>query len=394
MLFRCERFYLTSFLYLCTKFINDYQEEMALKCGIVGLPNVGKSTLFNCLSSAKAQAANFPFCTIEPNLGVITVPDERLTKLAEIVHPGRIVPATCEIVDIAGLVKGASKGEGLGNKFLGNIRECDAIIHVIRCFDDDNVVREGGAPVDPVEDKEIIDTELQLKDLETIEGQLAKVQKTAAAGNKDAKVLETVLEAYKEALDKGQNCRTVAFDTEEEEKAAHDLFLLTTKPVLYVCNVDEASAKSGNDYSKKIEEIAAREGAEAMVIAAKTEEDIASLDTYEDKKMFLDELGMEEPGVNRLIKKAYHLLNLQTFITVGEMEVKAWTYHKGWKAPQCAGVIHTDFEKGFIRAEVIKYEDYLQYKSEAAVREAGKLNIEGKDYVVQDGDIMHFRFNV
>lgn len=394
MLFRCERFYLTSFLYLCTKFINDYQEEMALKCGIVGLPNVGKSTLFNCLSSAKAQAANFPFCTIEPNLGVITVPDERLTKLAEIVHPGRIVPATCEIVDIAGLVKGASKGEGLGNKFLGNIRECDAIIHVIRCFDDDNVVREGGAPVDPVEDKEIIDTELQLKDLETIEGQLAKVQKTAAAGNKDAKVLETVLEAYKEALDKGQNCRTVAFDTEEEEKAAHDLFLLTTKPVLYVCNVDEASAKSGNDYSKKIEEIAAREGAEAMVIAAKTEEDIASLDTYEDKKMFLDELGMEEPGVNRLIKKAYHLLNLQTFITAGEMEVKAWTYHKGWKAPQCAGVIHTDFEKGFIRAEVIKYEDYLQYKSEAAVREAGKLNIEGKDYVVQDGDIMHFRFNV
>ena len=367
---------------------------MALKCGIVGLPNVGKSTLFNCLSSAKAQAANFPFCTIEPNLGVITVPDERLTKLAEIVHPGRIVPATCEIVDIAGLVKGASKGEGLGNKFLGNIRECDAIIHVIRCFDDDNVVREGGAPVDPVEDKEIIDTELQLKDLETIESQLSKVQKTAAAGNKDAKVLETVLEAYKEALGKGQNCRTVTFDTEEEEKAAHDLFLLTTKPVLYVCNVDEASAKSGNAYSKKIEEIATKEGAEAMVIAAKTEEDIASLDTYEDKKMFLDELGMDEPGVNRLIKKAYHLLNLQTFITAGEMEVKAWTYHKGWKAPQCAGVIHTDFEKGFIRAEVIKYEDYLQYKSEAAVREAGKLNIEGKDYVVQDGDIMHFRFNV
>lgn len=367
---------------------------MALKCGIVGLPNVGKSTLFNCLSSAKAQAANFPFCTIEPNLGVITVPDERLTKLAEIVHPGRIVPATCEIVDIAGLVKGASKGEGLGNKFLGNIRECDAIIHVIRCFDDDNVVREGGAPVDPVEDKEIIDTELQLKDLETIESQLSKVQKTAAAGNKDAKVLETVLEAYIDALDKGQNCRTVTFDTEEEEKAAHDLFLLTTKPVLYVCNVDEASAKSGNAYSKKIEEIAAKEGAEAMVIAAKTEEDIASLDTYEDKKMFLDELGMDEPGVNRLIKKAYHLLNLQTFITAGEMEVKAWTYHKGWKAPQCAGVIHTDFEKGFIRAEVIKYEDYLQYKSEAAVREAGKLNIEGKDYVVQDGDIMHFRFNV
>lgn len=367
---------------------------MALKCGIVGLPNVGKSTLFNCLSSAKAQAANFPFCTIEPNLGVITVPDERLTKLAEIVHPGRIVPATCEIVDIAGLVKGASKGEGLGNKFLGNIRECDAIIHVVRCFDDDNVVREGGMMVDPIADKEIIDTELQLKDLETIEAQLAKTEKAASAGNKEAKVLVTVLKAYKEALDRGQNARSVSFDTNEEEKAAHDLFLLTTKPVLYVCNVDENSAKTGNEYSRKIEEIARPEGAEAMVIAAKTEEDIASLESYEDKKLFLDELGLEESGVNRLIKKAYSLLNLQTFITAGEMEVKAWTFRKGWKAPQCAGVIHTDFEKGFIRAEVIKYEDYLHYGSETAVREAGKLGIEGKEYVVQDGDIMHFRFNV
>ena len=367
---------------------------MALKCGIVGLPNVGKSTLFNCLSSAKAQSANFPFCTIEPNLGVITVPDERLNKLAEIVHPGRIVPATCEIVDIAGLVKGASKGEGLGNKFLGNIRECDAIIHVIRCFDDDNIVREGGMVVDPLEDKSIIDTELQLKDLETIDAQLSKQQKAAAAGNKDAKLMCTVLEAYKAVLERGKNAREVTFESKDEQQAAHDLFLLTTKPVLYVCNVDEASAKTGNDYSRRVEEMAAQEGAEAMVIAAKTEEDIASLETYEDKQMFLEELGLEQSGVNRLIQKAYALLNLETFITAGEMEVKAWTYHKGWKAPQCAGVIHTDFEKGFIRAEVIKYDDYIKYGSETAVREAGKLGIEGKEYVVQDGDIMHFRFNV
>lgn len=367
---------------------------MALKCGIVGLPNVGKSTLFNCLSSAKAQSANFPFCTIEPNLGVITVPDERLNKLAEIVHPGRIVPATCEIVDIAGLVKGASKGEGLGNKFLGNIRECDAIIHVIRCFDDDNIVREGGMAVDPLEDKSIIDTELQLKDLETIDAQFSKQQKAAAAGNKDAKLMCTVLEAYKAVLEQGKNAREVTFESKDEQQAAHDLFLLTTKPVLYVCNVDEASAKTGNDYSRRVEEMAAQEGAEAMVIAAKTEEDIASLETYEDKQMFLEELGLEQSGVNRLIQKAYALLNLETFITAGEMEVKAWTYHKGWKAPQCAGVIHTDFEKGFIRAEVIKYDDYIKYGSETAVREAGKLGIEGKEYVVQDGDIMHFRFNV
>ena len=304
------------------------------------------------------------------------------------------MPATCEIVDIAGLVKGASKGEGLGNKFLGNIRECDAIIHVIRCFDDDNIVREGGMAVNPLEDKSIIDTELQLKDLETIDSQLAKQQKAAAAGNKDAKLMCTVLEAYKAVLEQGKNAREVTFDSKDEQQVAHDLFLLTTKPVLYVCNVDEASAKTGNDYSRKVEEMAAKEGAEAMVIAAKTEEDIASLETYEDKKMFLEELGLSESGVNRLIRKAYALLNLQTFITAGEMEVKAWTFHKGWKAPQCAGVIHTDFEKGFIRAEVIKFDDYMQYGSEAAVREAGKLGIEGKDYVVQDGDIMHFRFNV
>ena len=366
---------------------------MALKCGIVGLPNVGKSTLFNCLSSAKAQAANFPFCTIEPNVGVITVPDERLTKLAEIVHPGRIVPATCEIVDIAGLVKGASKGEGLGNKFLGNIRETDAIIHVLRCFEDDNITHVDGS-INPIRDKEIIDTELQLKDLETIEAKLAKQQKAAAAGNKEAKIEVTVMEAYKAALVQGKNARTVTFESKDEQDAARNLFLLTSKPVLYVCNVDEASAKSGHDYTRSIEALAAQEGAEAMVIAAKTEEDIAELESYEDKQLFLEELGLEESGVNRLIKKAYSLLNLQTFITAGEMEVKAWTYHKGWKAPQCAGVIHTDFEKGFIRAEVIKYEDYLQYGSEAAVREAGKLGVEGKDYVVQDGDIMHFRFNV
>ena len=361
---------------------------MALKCGIVGLPNVGKSTLFNCLSSAKAQAANFPFCTIEPNVGVITVPDERLTKLAEIVHPGRIVPATCEIVDIAGLVKGASKGEGLGNKFLGNIRETDAIIHVLRCFEDENITHVDGT-IDPIRDKEIIDTELQLKDLETIDSRLAKTEKAAAA-----KVEVTVLKAYKEVLEQGKNARIVEFESKDEQDCARNLFLLTSKPVLYVCNVGEADAKSGNDFTKKVEALAKEEGAEAMVIAAKTEEDIAELESYEDKQLFLEELGLEESGVNRLIKKAYALLNLETFITAGEMEVKAWTYKKGWKAPQCAGVIHTDFEKGFIRAEVIKYDDYIKYGSEAAVREAGKMGVEGKDYVVQDGDIMHFRFNV
>lgn len=367
---------------------------MALQCGIVGLPNVGKSTLFNCLSNAKAQAANFPFCTIEPNVGVITVPDERLNKLAELVHPGRIVPTTVEIVDIAGLVKGASKGEGLGNKFLANIRETDAILHVLRCFDDDNVTHVDGT-VDPVRDKEIIDTELQLKDLETIEARIQKVQKQAqTGGDKQAKLLYDVLLCYKEALEQGKSARTVQFEGKDEQRAAHDLFLLTSKPVLYVCNVDEASAVSGNKYVEQVREAIREEGADLLVVAAKVESEIAELETYEDRQMFLQEIGLEESGVNRLIKAAYKLLDLETFITAGEMEVKAWTFHKGWKAPQCAGVIHTDFEKGFIRAEVIKYEDYLTYGSEAAVREAGKLNVEGKDYVVQDGDIMHFRFNV
>ena len=367
---------------------------MALKCGIVGLPNVGKSTLFNCLSSAKAQAANFPFCTIEPNLGVITVPDERLTKLAEIVHPGRIVPATCEIVDIAGLVKGASKGEGLGNKFLGNIRETDAIIHVLRCFDDENITHVDGT-IDPIRDKEIIDTELQLKDLETVENRIKRVEKIAqVGGDKNAKTEYGVLTAYREALLQGKSARSVQFETREEQQAAKGLFLLTSKPVLYVCNVDEASAATGNHYVDEVREAVREEGAEVLVLAAQTEADIAELETYEERQMFLQDVGLEESGCNRLIKTAYRMLQLETFITAGEMEVKAWTYRRGWKAPQCAGVIHTDFEKGFIRAEVIKYDDYVRLGSEAAVRDAGLLHVEGKEYVVQDGDIMHFRFNV
>ena len=367
---------------------------MSLQCGIVGLPNVGKSTLFNCLSNAKAQAANFPFCTIEPNVGVITVPDERLTKLAELVHPGRIVPTTVEIVDIAGLVKGASKGEGLGNQFLANIRETDAILHVLRCFDNDNVVHVDGS-VDPVRDKEIIDTELQIKDLETVENRIKRVEKIAqVGGDKNAKIEYEVLLAYKDALSRGKSARSVTFETKAQQQAARNLFLLTAKPVLYVCNVDEAGAATGNHYVEKVKEAVADEHADVIILAAKTEADIAELETYEERQMFLEDAGLTESGCNRLVKAAYALLNLETFITAGEMEVKAWTYRKGWKAPQCAGVIHTDFEKGFIRAEVIKYEDYIKYGSEAAVREAGKLGIEGKEYVVQDGDIMHFRFNV
>ena len=367
---------------------------MALQCGIVGLPNVGKSTLFNCLSNAKAQAANFPFCTIEPNVGVITVPDERLNKLAELVNPQRIVPTTVEIVDIAGLVKGASKGEGLGNKFLANIRETDAIIHVLRCFDDENVTHVDGS-VNPVRDKEIIDYELQLKDLETIESRIQKVQKQAqTGGDKVAKQTYDILVQYKDALEQGKSARTVSFETKDEQKIAHELFLLTSKPVMYVCNVDEASAAKGNKYVDMVREAVTGENAEILVVAAKTEADIAELETYEDRQMFLAEVGLEESGVARLIKSAYTLLNLETYFTAGVQEVRAWTYEKGWKAPQCAGVIHTDFEKGFIRAEVIKFNDFIQYGSEAAVKEAGKLGVEGKEYIVQDGDIMHFRFNV
>ncbi len=367
---------------------------MALQCGIVGLPNVGKSTLFNCLSNAKAQAANFPFCTIEPNVGVITVPDERLNKLAELVKPQKIVPTTVEIVDIAGLVKGASKGEGLGNKFLANIRETDAILHVLRCFDDENVTHVDGT-VDPVRDKEIIDYELQLKDLETIEARIAKVQKQAqTGGDKQAKLAYDVLVRFKEALEQGKSARTIKFDNKEDEKLARELFLLTNKPVLYVCNVDEASAVKGNAYVDAVREAIKDEDSDLLIVSAKIESEIAELETYEEREMFLQELGLSESGVSRLIKAAYKLLDLETYFTAGVQEVRAWTYLKGSKAPQCAGVIHTDFEKGFIRAEVIKYDDYIALGSESACKEQGKMNIEGKEYVVKDGDVMHFRFNV
>ncbi|MDP4267081.1 MAG: redox-regulated ATPase YchF [Bacteroidota bacterium] len=365
---------------------------MSLQCGIVGLPNVGKSTLFNCLSNAKAQAANFPFCTIEPNVGVIPVPDERLFVLEKLVNPEKVVPTTVEIVDIAGLVKGASKGEGLGNKFLGNIRETNAIIHVIRCFDDDNVVHVD-VTIDPVRDKEIIDYELIIKDLESLEKKLVKIEKAAKVGDKEAKKALEVLLSYKKHLEEGKPARSLPMSA-EDKKHVEDVYMLSGKPVIYVCNVDEASVVTGNKYTEALKEAIKDEKAEILIIDAAIEAEIATLDTYEERIMFLEDLGLKESGVNKLIHSAYNILKLRTYFTAGPKEVKAWTITAGMTAPQAAGVIHSDFERGFIRAEVIKYEDYVNLGSEAACKEAGKLNIEGKEYIVQDGDIMHFRFNV
>ena len=364
-----------------------------MKAGIVGLPNVGKSTLFNCLSSTKAQSANFPFCTIEPNIGIINVPDKRLTELESYVNPEKVVPANVEIVDIAGLVKGASKGEGLGNQFLANIRETDAIIHVLRCFDNDNIIHVEGS-VDPIRDKEIIDIELQLKDLETTEKRLEKVNRAARTGDKDAQKLQAVLNRIKEGLEQSKNVRSLDFTEKEREEIISTLELITDKPVLYVCNVSEEAAASGNAYVEQVKELIADEQAEGLILAISVEADINELETYEERKLFLDDLGLEEPGAAKLIRKAYQLLKQQTYFTAGVKEVRAWTINIGSTAPQAAGVIHTDFEKGFIRAEVISYDDYVQHETEAKVKEAGRMRVEGKEYLVVDGDVMHFRFNV
>lgn len=363
-----------------------------MQCGIVGLPNVGKSTLFNCLSNAKAQAANFPFCTIEPNVGVITVPDERLNVLESLVKPNRVLPTTIEIVDIAGLVKGASKGEGLGNQFLANIRQTDAIIHVLRCFEDENIIHVDGT-VDPLRDKEIIDTELQLKDLDSVEKKLQKVSRAAKTGDKDAVKAETVLLKYKAHLDDGKSARTLEMSMNDKEHIA-DLCLLTDKPVMYVCNVDEASVVNGNKFVDQVREKVKDEKAEVIIISAAIESDISELESYEDRISFLNDLGLTESGVAKLIRASYKLLNLITYFTAGVQEVRAWTINNGFKAPQAAGVIHTDFERGFIKADVISYEDFKKYGTESACREAGALRMEGKEYLVNDGDVMHFKFNV
>lgn len=364
-----------------------------MKAGIVGLPNVGKSTLFNCLSNAKAQSANFPFCTIEPNIGVVNVPDSRLERLESLVKPEKVVPATVEIVDIAGLVRGASKGEGLGNQFLSNIRETDAILHVLRCFDNDNIVHVDGS-VDPIRDKETIDLELQLKDLETVEKRLEKVNRAARTGNKEAIKEQEVLNQLQQGLSAATSVRALSISDDDRLAYVKTMQLLTDKPVLYVCNVDESSAVNGNTYVNQVRQVAETEQADVLVLAVSTEADINELDTYEERQLFLDDMGLTEPGAAKLIRAAYAMLNLHTYFTAGQKEVRAWTVIQGSTAPQAAGVIHTDFEKGFIRAEVISYADYDNYGSEAKVKESGKMRVEGKDYVVQDGDVMHFRFNV